>query len=490
MKKYLAIGFCTLFTGLHICFAQTKAYTPRVEACPCTLYKADSSLQSKCGYLIVPENRKNPTGKTIKLPFVYVVSSNPNKQKDVVLYTAGGPGASSLSSAGWIHYTPLVKNRDFIAFEQRGTKNAIPFLGCPEVNEAKKTAYRKNLSKDSLVLAATARCRERLQLQGIDLSAYNTNESAADIADLKLSLKIDSINLIGISYSGGLMMNVMQNFPSGIRSVVLDSPLPTFVNYDEEGLLNVNEAFNKIFANCEKDSTDKNLYGHLKEKFIAYFSSIDNNVFRVSYLEKNTKDPLKINYSRNELLEVLTDKLSDNRSLKNIPYIITELIKGNHADYMTEFLNGVFSGTNNSSLGMRYSVWCTEQMPYEKESIINNQNIVLPYLAGYPFNNVNKALCKCWSVSPIADDVKRPVYSSIPVLLGAGDTDPWCRPLYNNIINHYMPNSQRLLFIDRTHAPLLNSREGFDAIQLFLDDPMKKVEGVKGKFENDNTGLH
>jgi hypothetical protein len=109
-------------------FAQHKEmYTPKIEPCEC-IFKADSSLKTRCAYLIVPENRSKPKGKTIKLPFIYVESSNLNKQKDPVLYTSGGPGASSLSSVRFTHYRQFIKNRDYIAFEQRGTTYAQPCL--------------------------------------------------------------------------------------------------------------------------------------------------------------------------------------------------------------------------------------------------------------------------------------------------------------------------------------------------------------------------
>ena len=101
--------------------AQQKGYTPKIEPCACA-FKADSSMKTRCAYLIVPENRKKPGGKTIKLPFIYVESNNPNKLKDPVLYTAGGPGASSLGGVRFIHQRGFIKDHDYIAFfEQRGT---------------------------------------------------------------------------------------------------------------------------------------------------------------------------------------------------------------------------------------------------------------------------------------------------------------------------------------------------------------------------------
>jgi hypothetical protein len=92
-------------------------------------------------------------------------------------------------------------------------------------------------------------------------------------------------------------------------------------------------------------------------------------------------------------------------------------------------------------------------------------------------NDVYGAVCDAWGVKPISAATKKPYYSSVPALLGAGGLDDACRPLYNDLIHHYFPNSQRLLFTKRVHGPLLNSLEGDFYIGGFLDKPREHVQG-------------
>jgi pimeloyl-ACP methyl ester carboxylesterase len=139
--------------------------------------------------------------------------------------------------------------------------------------------------------------------------------------------------------------------------------------------------------------------------------------------------------------------------------------------------DNLFTPNPASGLGMRYSVWCSEQMAFEKAEQLNRQEELLPFLKGYAFNNVDQKICDCWQVAPLPPEVKTPVYSNKPVLLGAGDTDPWCSPFYNDLIHHYLPNSQRLLFVNRTHTPML-SREGFAYIHKFLDHPNQELKST------------
>lgn len=437
---------------------------PRIESSDC-IYQADNLHKTRCGFLVVPENRQYPQGRTIKLPFIYVDSNNPDKSPDPVLYTGGGPGVSSLHPVTSIARRSLLKNRDYIAFEQRGTHFAQPNLECDGAGKAIQEAYLEHRSIDEAVLSSVRQCRAKLIKEGIDLSAYNTDENAADIEDLRRLLHIDSLNLMGISYSGGLMMAVLQKYPEHIRSLILDSPLPEFVNIDEQELANFNEALTSVLAN---DSA-------LLDRFHSYFSGLGNKVFTIKYLLKDGKT-VSLDYGRSELLSILHDKVEDYDGIKEMPQVIGDMIDGRQEPYVKAYFDGVFSGSGSIS-GMRLSVYCSDKMAFEDPVIIKQQEMVMPWLAGFHVNDVYGAVCDAWRVRPISAATKKAYYSNVPVLLGAGGLDDACRPLYNDLIHHYFPNSQRLLFTKRVHGPLLNSLQGDHYIGDFLDKPQERLQG-------------
>jgi len=473
MKKtgLLFIIICIVF--LPASYAQKKGTAiPLIEPCQCAI-KIDSNFKTRCGYLIVPENRKKNNGKTIKLPFIVVKSNNPDKRKDPVLFTSGGPGSSSLGWTSGVTKHIIIENRDCIAFEQRGTRYALPSLWSAELTEAIQESYRKNLSKDSMVIEGVKRYKKSLEANGIDLKGYNTDETVEDIHDLLVALQIDSVNLLGGSYSGGLMMQVLRRDTARVRCLVLDSPLPTFIPIDEDEPANFNEALNILFDYCEKDSANKELYGNLKQKFQTYFTSIGGKSFYISYTEPGKKDTLDIKYSRNELLDVIENTLLNYSKIKDVPYIITELIKGHHEAYIKEILDGVFRG--NAPSGMRLSVYCADQAAYNNEAIMHQLPVAYPWMEGYHINDVYKAMCDCWRVPPVKPVTKQPFYSGKPALLADGALDPACRPLYIDLIHHYLPNSQRLLFTKRSHMAF-GGKEADTIIKSFLDDPYKKIE--------------
>lgn len=455
-------------------YSQGKpAYIPQIESCACAV-KVDSNYSHQCGYLIVPENRKKANGKLVKLPFIIAKSNNPNKRKDPLLFTAGGPGGSSLGWITGVGKRSIINDRDCIAFEQRGTWFAVPNLWSSELSDATRKSYRKNLSKDSMVIEGVKQYKKALEKKGIDLTGYNTDETVADIHDLLRVLQIDSVNLLGGSYSGGLMLAVLQKDTSRIRSLILDSPLPTFIPIDEDEPANFNEALSILFERCDKDSTNKELYGNLKEKFRHYFSSIENKVFYHPYIEKDSTRELQIQYTRSDLLNIVVNAFYDQSHIKDIPYLITQLIQGNHQPYIKEVVDNIFNGSNGPS-GMRISVYCADQTAYHSEAILQQVYGPYPYMKGYHINDVYREMCDCWKAPPINAQTKKPFYSTKPVLLADGDMDPACRPLYIDMIHHYMPNSQRLLYLNRSHM-VLGGPVGNAMIRDFLNNPSGKID--------------
>ncbi|MCF0069382.1 alpha/beta hydrolase [Dyadobacter sp. CY261] len=432
----------------------------------------DSSFQKRCGYLVVPENRKKKNSRLIKLPFIVAKSKNPDKRSDPVLFTAGGPGGSSLSAVVGLTKSPFIENRDCIVFEQRGTRFALPYLRTFELDKALKEATRRNLDKDSMTLVGVKRYKAALEKREIDLAGYNTDETVSDIHDLLNALKIDSVNLFGVSYSGGLMTAVLQRNPARIRSLILDSPLPSFVPIDEDEPVNFMEALHIHFKNVATDSIGQKHYGDLRRRFHNYFSAIAQKTFYLPYLEAGTKDSIRIKYTKNELLSVVLDKLYDDSGRKDLARIITDLIDGKHQPYIRHYFDEFFR-KNGAPDGMRLSVYCADQAAYHSEQVRKESDLIYPYLAGFHINDVYQAMCDCWKVPPVGRDTKQPYYSDKPILLADGNLDPACRPLYIDRISHYMPNSQRFLLVNKGHGVIGNSMSAI--IRSFLADPYKTI---------------
>lgn len=485
--------FCGLLLTFQALAQQVDKKSPRIVACDCRfkmdssylaiappairadslfIPPADTTFKTSCGYLLVPENRSKPDSKTIRLPFIVVKSKNPHKRKDPVLFTSGGPGNSSLRWASGITRSTLIQDRDCIAFEQRGTRFALPYLRRFALDEAIREAYRYNLPKDSMILEGVKRYKRELLDQGIDLAGYNSYETVQDIGDLLTALQIDSVNLFGGSYSGGLMMGVLQEYPNKVRSLVLDSPLPTFVPIDEDEPFNFIEALKLLAEKVAKDSLDQHRYGDLWGKFDRYFRSITSRTFYQPYLPEGETDTLLVAYTTNDLLLEIVGTLLDHNSLAKAPYMITEIISGRHSAYILPRLRHIFQ-RNPAPDGMRISVYCADQQYYHRQDNIKRLYQLYPYLEGFRINDVYPAMCDCWDVPPVAPVYKSAFYSDKPVLLADGAMDAACSPLYLLLMQHYLPSAQSFRFTERSHG--VGGAAFYQMTQHFLDHPLQKI---------------
>ena len=88
-------------------------------------------------------------------------------------------------------------------------------------------------------------------------------------------------------------------------------------------------------------------------------------------------------------------------------------------------------------------------------------------------NDVYKAMCDCWQIPPIDPQTKQPYYSTRPAFLMDGQMDNACRPLYIDLIHHYMPNSQRMVFIPYAH--MVGGKDMETLMAEFLENPYRKI---------------
>ncbi len=110
---------------------------------------------------------------------------------------------------------------DVIAFDQRGTGMSNPL---PTSGESWQIPRDQPATREAVSLAITASLNQAIakwKAEGVDLSAYNSRESAYDIEDLRRVLKVDQIRLCGISYGTHLSLAYMRYFPDSVHSVVL-----------------------------------------------------------------------------------------------------------------------------------------------------------------------------------------------------------------------------------------------------------------------------
>lgn len=195
---------------------QQRMKTVQVEGGP--------SLQVEAGVLRVPESRLRPTARRVDIPW-YRLRSTAKHPAAPVFLLAGGPGASGLDQLrNRENFEEVAFYRtiaDVVMFDQRGAGHARPAMDCPQAahypdDEALDWTRLRHMLRTML-----AACRDQWQRRGVDLAAYNTVESAADVDALRQALGYRSMALVGGSYGSHLALQVMRRYPGTVDRVVL-----------------------------------------------------------------------------------------------------------------------------------------------------------------------------------------------------------------------------------------------------------------------------
>jgi len=464
--------------------ARSKLAVPRFvpTACPTKPVPTTLPADARCGFLVVPENRAKPAGRTIRLTVGIVPAASPHPAPDPIVYLAGGPGGFPLSEAQALIAAGFNRDRELILISQRGTIYGPPTPAptCPEVDQA--FIHTLGLPLDGsqairLNVAATRACYQRLLAEGSDLGAYNTTENAADVADLRVALGIGEWNVFGDSYGTNLAMTLMREHPLGIRSVTIDSVEPPEVVAANLFAPNAREGFDRLFRACMKQSQCWRRSPGIEQTFTNLVRRLEAHPVTTRVAPSAGAPPVKVVLDGGRLANWLIDESFNTADFRNVPAMIAELANGNPRPIATQVAARVVGGgIGILGYGLALGVGCAEWIPYMKGSILSAGRRAFP---AYPASVLRPALhitylpqeCTVWKVpkAPAAQRAATP--STIPTLLLAGSFDAVTPTSWARIGARTLPNSTLLQFAGIGHFVTLASRCAQRVFASFLATP-------------------
>jgi len=460
MSKYYTILLACITFLIFSCKSIPDAkegFKPSFSITSKTTHKIPEGHDYTFGYMEVLENRNLNNGKTIKFPVYIFKSRNPNPKKDPVIYTVGGPGSSTMRSAQYMNYYQYLDDRDFILVEQRGTYYAKPHLGCSEWTTARELSNLPDCDdacSDSLFVEAVKSCKTRLLGKGIDLNAYNTNEIAADFNDLVEVLGIEEYNLLTVSYSTKIAQVLMRDYPSRIRSVVMDSALPIEVNYEEEWVANLMEIVDILLNDCTADEVCNTAFPNIKERFYQYLREKSKAPLEVEVENPSNGKKETFYLDGSDLIGVFT--LAYTADVPGIPYEINKFLSGDLSSIKLQLASLLSESGDGVGKGMRLSVWCSEEAPFSKQAIIDSESVKYPEVEGLTGMVFKPDVCEAWGVRFAAGIENVAIKSDIPVLLVNGQYDDVTPPKWAAAMRSNLPNSHHIIFKGWKHTPTTN----------------------------------
>jgi pimeloyl-ACP methyl ester carboxylesterase len=484
-SRLIARVACLFFAALAVPAVEAQPVVPRLEwgALPASFPSGEARQET--GWLVVPERRfPAPAGRTIRLPFIILKSRSGSPRPDPVLYTAGGPGGSTLFRARFFSRSALLDERDVILLEQRGNRFADPALLCPEIDAALRSGWGSRLNGEPDPKAVEAALRQALgalREAGIDPEAYTTRESAADIADLRRLLGLGSLNLYGVSYSTKLMLSVVRDHPEAIRAAILDSVLPFEANCDEETPANIVDSLEKVFAACREDARLKERFPRLKERFYRLLDEANRHPVEIVIEDRTGGGPLHVKFDGAGLMNCVYAGLEDTSAIPRLPLIIDSICRG-EIERLTPLAESFLFSAQGTAWGMRISVWSNEEFPFERLPRILEPRGLPRELARFAQPQVPLAALSLWPHGRPEARENEPVRSGVPALVAAGEFDPDTPVKWSRGTAALLPHAHFVEFAGYSHCPLYSHPEAARIIREFLDDPSRRPD-TKGTSE-------
>lgn len=422
-------------------------------------------VNAEFGTLLVPENRSNPQGNLIELAFVRFKSTAKSPGPPVV-YLAGGPGGSGIGTAMGSRFPLFMAMReigDVIAFDQRGTGHSKPNISCPQRLDIPLDVVP---SREALLEAAKDKARQCIffwqTLQRVDLTAYNTNESADDLEDLRKALGAKQLSLWSISYGTHLALATIRRHPRSIHRAILagtEGPDHTY----------------KLPSNIQQHLTDLSAVIKADPKlgkeipdFLVLMKSVLDKLERepvvVEITDPLTKQRVKVTVNKFVMQYLTADNIGTTATAE-FPAIYYAASRGDYTLAAKYWLNQTRDELGSA---MSYMMDCASGQAAVRRQRIKRE--AEGSLLGDLANHIFPEICEEWRAPDLGDLFRSPVRSQVPVLFISGSLD--ARTPVSNAEEYMIgfPNSAHLILEGAVHSdPLfLSSPKIKDAMLEFM----------------------
>ena len=481
---HLVAAAVLAFAGILLWADQAFAQEPQPpfepefnpSACPYDL-NVPSDVTLSCGFVTVLENRATLRGNTIDLYVVRIQGERRFLNRDPIIYLEGGPGGSAtLGTQRFIDKARfLYTDRDLILFDQRGIGGSKPRLECSDFRHVSADLRHLDITPEEklrLRVEALLECRKTLTGQGIDLDTYNSASTAADVVDIASAMGYESFNLSGASYGTILALTVMRDFPTNIRSVILDGVLPLQVNRYHTLYADRAAAVEEFFRYCEADRDCSKRYPNLEETFWRAVDRYAADPFMLEYYDRYADDYFEEEFDGDFLVRRLVTSLRSERWIPYIPFLITEIAAGNKAvaDAWARPVNRWTQEPIDNS-----AAWASMEC-YSQGSSVNDDILASDRETHRRFANPESfllapALCEWWQKKPVDPIENEAVVSDIPTLLLSGQFDPTTRPRWADLAAETLSKGYLFVMPMAGHGVALDIPCAQHLVERFLAEP-------------------
>ena len=429
----------------------------KVELKPCNNPVLTS--EALCVKYEVFENRTTRTGRRIPLNIILLPAKSSKPAPDALFYLAGGPGAAATGYAGEKFIDNLRRNRDVVLVDQRGTGESNPLNCAPPGSQEDMRGY----FGEPFPVERIRACRAELE-KIADLKLYTTSIAMDDLDEVRAALGYDRVNIYGGSYGSTTSLVYLRQHGDHVRTVAIFGVAPPAAKIPLSFSRGVQDAVNRMFADCAADQTCKTAFPNIEAEFKKVLAQFDNGPVEVDVPNVYTRSTQKVTVTRDGFVDGIRQMLYVPNAAAGLPLLIHLAANGNLGPLLGTAFQVVSQIDAKISRGMSFSVICAEDTPFITDEDIKSTSANSFY--GDARVRPTMKACAEWPQAKVAASFLDPVKSDVPVLLVSGELDPVTPPWLAQIVAKTLSRSRLVLIPNATH----NSYECIeDLVANFID---------------------
>ncbi len=448
--------------GVALSTAPVKRGSVQMKPCNSPTLTSDAL----CVKYEVFENRATRTGRRIPLNIIILPAKSAKPAPDPVFYLAGGPGAAATGYAEATFMDGLRRNRDVVLVDQRGTGESNPLNCAPFGTRQDMSGYFGEVFPVEKIRA----CRAELE-KVADLKLYTSSIAMDDLDEVRAALGYDRINVYGGSYGSTTSLVYLRQHGDHVRSVAIFGVAPPSAKIPLSFSRGVQDAVNRMFADCAADQTCKTAYPDVEADFKKVLARFDNGPVEMDVTNVYTRSTQKITVTRDGFVDAIRHMLYVPNAAAALPALIHLGAGGDLSGLVGTAFQVVSQIDAKISRGMQLSVLCAEDAPFITADDIKTTSANSFY--GDARVRPTMRACAEWPQAKVASSFLDPVKSDVPVLLVSGELDPVTPPWLAQAVAKTLSRSRLVLVHNATH-------NSYDCIENLVADFVDKgtTEGL------------
>ena len=407
---------------------------PLARLHPCA--SSEGPTDAYCGILRVYENRATQSGRQIPLKIVVL----PSLAADIRAI-----------------FRPILRQRDIVLVDQRGTGDSHPLECRTESNSLQELTEPDE--------AALARLRKCLDGYDADVRQYTTTIAMDDLDEVRMHLGYDRINLYGGSYGTRAALVYARQHGEHVRAMVLDGVAPTDMRIPLFTARDAQRALDKLLTDCEADAACGSAQPALAARVRALLDRLNAKPARVQVMHPRTGVREDVTIGARVVASTLFGALYSPLTASLVPALIAQAERNEFQNLLALAYADESSG-ENMSIGMQLSVLCSEDAPRLTADDVGRESSGTVF--GMHLLRTQLKACDVWPKGSVDDSYYQPVTSDIPALVLSGDVDPVTPPSWGGAVARHLRHSRHVT-VPATGHGVIGTPCGQELIRTFIE---------------------